>query len=152
MAENIKIEVLNNFDRNIILMEDACSTILLEILQLKNLPNNMTHENQSNSNIQVTMIKQRYELIVNIQGNRTRIEQSTKAQEEKINILVKRTYKNEKILSSLSQTIERQPKAQTSQLKPPNPPLGTIGPNMIHIKRFGKAVKDKYLGEKSKMN
>ena len=57
MAENIKIEVLNNFDRNIKLMEDACSAILLEILPLKNLPNNMTYENQSNSNIQVTMMK-----------------------------------------------------------------------------------------------
>ena len=47
---------------------------------------------------------------------------------------------------------KRQPKAQTSQLKPLNPPLGTLSLNMIHIKKFGKTIKDKCLGEKPKMN
>ena len=103
LAENIKDEILYNFDRNIKLMEDACSAILLEIQPLKNLPDNMRKHNQSNSNIQVTMIKEIYEKIANIQSNLNKVEKSTKTQEENINILIKKANKNDNILSSLSQ-------------------------------------------------
>lgn len=112
----------------------------------------MRRENQSNSDMQVTMVKEIYEKIANIHSNLVRVKKTTKTQGEKIDILIERTKKNEKILSDLSQPSERQLKAQLTQLKPPNPPLGKLSLNMIHIKKFGKNLKNKCLEGKPQMN
>ena len=58
LAENAKDEILQNFDRNIKVMEDACANILLDVQPLKDLPNNKLRQNQTNHNIQNIMIKE----------------------------------------------------------------------------------------------
>lgn len=151
-ADETNEEIVISFDKSIKLMEDACSAIISVMEPLKTNTDNMRKEAQSNLKMQVTMIKEIYEKIANIHSNLVRVEKTTKTQEEKINLLIEQSNRNENILSSLSQTSERHPKAHNPQLKPPNPPLGKLSLNMIHIKKFGNNLKTKYLESKPQMD
>lgn len=101
MEENMREEVLQNFDRNIKLMEDTCSAILSNIDLTKGSIDSMKRENQNNLQSQVIMLKEIYGKVANIHDNLSRVEKATVAQDKKIDYLIEQLKRNNKILTNV---------------------------------------------------
>ncbi|XXG61371.1 hypothetical protein AAC387_Pa05g0004 [Persea americana] len=145
LAENAKDEILQNFDRNIKIMEDACANILLDVHPLKDLPNNILRQNQSNHNIQNIMLTELHNKIDILQASLEKAEAKARTQEEKINILLKSSNR-ERTSIPIQRTLN-------TQLNPPEKPLGGFTDlNMICIKNFKAQLKQKCSKKKPKMD
>lgn len=145
LVEFTKEEILQNFDRNIKLIEDTYANLLLDIQPLKELPNSILRQNQSNHNIQQVMIKELHSKIDHLQHNMEKADNKAKAQENKIDILLKGSNK-ERVTIPIQRTI-------ATQLKPPEHPLGGNPElNMFHLKNPGTQLKKKVTKKKPKMN
>ena len=140
-----KDEILQNFDRNIKIMEDVCANIQLDVQPLKDLPNSILRQNQSNHNIQNVMMKELHSKIDNLQNTMEKVDFKAKALENKIDILLKGSNKERVTIP-----IQRTP---NSQLKPPENPIGRNAElNMFHIRNLGTQIKKKCTKQKPKMN
>lgn len=139
LAEDIKEEVLLNFDKKIKLIEDACASILLET----SVPSNTLLQDLENHKTQCAMIREIYNKVRTTQASLEAVEKTTQTQEEKINSLIESSSQGIKPIISQRKSI---------QLKTIEPPIGQIELNMLQIKNFGRKLKHKCSKKKPKMD